>query len=236
MLGDPGKENGLGGGRARSARPRRTPSRAMKLRCAGAVSGAFDVGDAVTVGELIDALARRVGVPGGDLKVFAGGRSLPADASITLDSLGVNEKTRLVVSRVRRDPAIEAQARRAAQEQARADRLAKIEQAAEALASRAGERARFELEDQDGDGLAGVSENDRKALVCGLTLHQKGRMMLDAGDFADASGFSSSPRRRSRSPTGRSPRTWTTCPSSASTPRGRSFRSSGAATPPPRGR
>ena len=160
----------------------------MQLRCAGAVSGAFDVGDAVTVGELIDALARGVGVPGGDLKVFAGGRSLPADASTTLESLGVNEKTRLVVSRVRRDPAIEAEARLAAQEQARADRLAKIEQAAEALASREGERARFELEDQDGDGLAGVSENDRKALVCGLTLHQKGRMMLDAGDFADALG------------------------------------------------
>ena len=160
----------------------------MQLRCAGAVSGAFDVGDAVTVGELIDALARGVGVPGGDLKVFAGGRSLPADASTTLESLGVNEKTRLVVSRVRRDPAIEAEARLAAQEQARADRLAKIEQAAEALASREGERARFELEDQDGDGLAGVSENDRKALVCGLTLHQKGRLMLDAGDFADALG------------------------------------------------
>ena len=160
----------------------------MQLRCAGAVSGAFDVGDAVTVGELIDALARGVGVPGGDLKVFAGARSLPADASTTLESLGVNEKTRLVVSRVRRDPAIEAEARLAAQEQARADRLAKIEQAAEALASREGERARFELEDQDGDGLAGVSENDRKALVCGLTLHQKGRLMLDAGDFADALG------------------------------------------------
>ena len=160
----------------------------MKLRCAGAVSGAFDVGDAATVGELMDALAKRVGVPGEDLRVFAGGRSLPADASTTLESLGVSEKTRLVVSRVRRDPAIEAQARRAAQEQARADRLAKIEQAAEALASRAGERAPFELEDQDGDGLAGVSENDRKALVCGLTLHQKGRMMLDAGDFADALG------------------------------------------------
>ena len=88
----------------------------MKLRCAGAVSGAFDVGDAATVGELMDALAKRVGVPGEDLRVFAGGRSLPADASTTLDSLGVSEKTRLVVSRVRRDPAIEAQARRAAQQ------------------------------------------------------------------------------------------------------------------------
>ena len=146
------------------------------------------MGDAATVGELTAALALTVGVPCGDLKVIAGGRSLPADETTILESLGVSEKTILVVSRARRDPAIEAQAAREAQEQARADRLAKIERAAEVLASRSGRQTRFELEDQDGDGLSGITENDRKALIIGLTLHQKGRLLLDAGDYADALG------------------------------------------------
>ena len=166
-----------------------TRSRTMLLRCAGAVSGAVDVGDVATVGELVVCLAKRCACDAGELKVIAGGRLLPASETTTLESLGFSATTRLVVSRVRRDPAIEAQAKKEALEQARADRLGRIEKAAETLANRAGGHGhRFELEDQDGDGLAGVGENDRKALVTGLTLHQKGRLLLDGGDFADALG------------------------------------------------
>ena len=161
----------------------------MKLRCAGALSGAVDVGDVATVGELVAIMATRCECDGGDLKVIAGGRLLPADDSASLESIGVKATTRLVVSRVRRDPALEAQAARAVIEQVRADRLLRIEKAAETLANRTGGQGhRFELEDQDGDQLAGVSENDRKALTTGLTLHQKGRLLLDSGDFADALG------------------------------------------------
>ena len=188
----------------------------LKLKCAGAVSGAIEVSASATVGELFSALEKLAGTCAGSLKVITAGKRLSADKDAPLSAVGISSTTRLVVSRAGpNSPPSPADAHAA-----RMARLDKISKAAEGIAKRSGggSRPRFALETQAGAALqgesprcvshlrfgsitsrfsrlssrlnhrhvvvltlsGGVSEADRTALTQGLTLHQKGRQLMDA--------------------------------------------------------
>ena len=162
----------------------------MRLKCAGAVSGEVEVDDAGTIGALVDALERKAGVEPGKLKVIAGGKTIPLGRrDDTLVSAKIGPTTRLVVSRVGPNPAMEAEAARAARESARRERLDRIARAAESIAGRtaAGRKRTLEIETQGGE-LARLPEADRVALTQGLALHQKGRRLVDEGVLLDGLG------------------------------------------------
>lgn len=158
----------------------------MKLKCAGAVSGAVEVSEEATVGDLFRELEKLAGTAAGSLKVIARGRKITADEAALLSHLGLTAaSTRLVVSRVGPNPAsYDAQTARLA-------RLDRIQKAAEAIAKRSGggSRRAFALETQEGSALQGVSEADRKALTAGLALHQKGRQLMDGAGADDVEGL-----------------------------------------------
>ena len=89
------------------------------MKCAGAVSGEVEVDDAGTIGALVDALERKAGVEPGKLKVIAGGKTIPLGRrDDTLVSAKIGPTTRLVVSRVGPNPAMEAEAARASKSSA----------------------------------------------------------------------------------------------------------------------
>jgi hypothetical protein len=126
----------------------------LKLKCAGAVSGAVEVSESATVGDLVLALEELAGTAAGELKVIAGGKRLNvADRDALLKDLGLTATSRLVVSRSGAQSSYDAQAGRLA-------RLDRISKAAEAIAARSGGSSRraFSLETQEGDALQGGAD------------------------------------------------------------------------------
>ncbi|DBA81188.1 TPA: hypothetical protein ACH3X2_007006 [Trebouxia sp. C0005] len=166
-------------------------SEPVKIQCAGAYSGILTLPSLEVAGSVAQArqlISGRIGEGNSAcVKLIAGGRTLEDDAKALTD-YGVHSKTRLLVMRTARAAA---SAKLAAQE-SRAQRLARLKDAAAAVAARGDGSSwndgahEFALENQDGEGLRFDDPQDRKALVMGLALHEQGKQLLEKEDYQEA--------------------------------------------------
>ncbi|GBF88993.1 hypothetical protein Rsub_01492 [Raphidocelis subcapitata] len=159
------------------------------VKVAGAISGVVQL-DSATVGALRREAARLAG--GGDastVKLLCGGKTL-VDDSKPLSDYGWTPNSRVLVTRgAAAGAALGAAAAAAAAADAREARIEKLKTVVEKLSARGDGRGltdkyEFELTNQDGTRIA-VAPADRKALVAGLALHEKGRTSLAAAAKAD---------------------------------------------------
>lgn len=158
------------------------------IKVSGALKGvvrlpSFDA----TVGELRTEVARLLGVEDpGCVKLIAAGRSLQDDAK-PVSGYNVGPNTRLLVTKgAAAQHSVSGQEAAQRSEEARLAQLERLKATVQKLADRGdgrglSDKREFSLENQDGLQLH-LSEADRKALVFGLALHEKGKASLEAGD------------------------------------------------------
>ncbi|DBB10937.1 hypothetical protein WJX82_008688 [Trebouxia sp. C0006] len=166
-------------------------SEPVQIQCAGAYSGTVTLPSLEVAGSVAQArqlISGRIGEGNSaSVKLIAGGRTLEDDAKALTD-YGVHSKTRLLVMRTARAAA---SAKLAAQE-SRAQRLARLKDAAAAVAARGDGSSwndgayEFALENQAGEGLRFDDPQDRKALVMGLALHEQGKQILEKEEYQEA--------------------------------------------------
>lgn len=160
-----------------------------RLRVAGAWSGSLEVLlDAWTVEQLRSELSSHSGIALNSIKLICAGRVLKDNAAKNLRELGIGPNSKLLLTRVAPpEPMHTADA-----EQERAERLARIKAAADAMAKRSnegefpGDDFDLQLENQSGEKLVFKSDTDRRALVMGLMMHAKARSILELGNFLEA--------------------------------------------------
>lgn len=160
-----------------------------RLRVAGAWSGSLEVLlDEWTVERLRDELSSHSGIAKNSIKLICAGRVLKDNAGKNLREIGVGPNSKLLLTRVAPpEPMHTADA-----EQERAERLARIKAAADAMAKRSNEGDfpqddfDLQLENQSGEKLLFKSDTDRRALVMGLMMHAKARSILELGNFLEA--------------------------------------------------
>ncbi|XP_024370673.1 uncharacterized protein [Physcomitrium patens] len=172
------------------------PSRQrVRLRVAGAWSGTLEVSlDEWSVEKLRTEVSSHSGIAKDCIKLISAGRILKdevvgtADTRKTLRELGIGPNSKLLLTRI----APPLQTNSVDVEQERAERLARIKAAADAMSKRSDD-GRFpsdefdlQLENQSGEKLTFNSETDRRALVMGLMLHAKARSMLEQGNYQEA--------------------------------------------------
>lgn len=162
-----------------------------RLRVAGAWSGSLEVSlDEWSVEQLRAELSNHSGIAQDSIKLICAGRVLKdnAGAPKNLRELGIGPNSKLLLTRVAPpEPMHTADA-----EQERAERLARIKAAADAMAKRSNEGEfphddfDLQLENQSGEKLMFKSETDRRALVMGLMMHAKARSILEQGNYLEA--------------------------------------------------
>ncbi|XP_024525096.1 uncharacterized protein LOC9641726 [Selaginella moellendorffii] len=156
------------------------------LRVAGAWSGILRVPiQRWSVAELRAEASRVSGFDVQSINLISAGRNL-RDAD-NLRDLGLHANSKLLMTRIGRE-----QAAPVIRECEKAERLARIRAAAEAMASRSNEDFSsmgdydLSLFNQNGEALHFKSDSDRRALVMGLILHAKARKLIEASQYREA--------------------------------------------------
>uniref|UniRef100_A0A383VM59 UBA domain-containing protein n=1 Tax=Tetradesmus obliquus TaxID=3088 RepID=A0A383VM59_TETOB len=167
----------------------------VSIKVAGALKGAVRVASFdISAGELRAEVARLLGVSDvGSVKMIAGGRNLLDDAK-PLRAYHVTASSRLLVTRGAAAHSAELAGAEAAAgaEEARTAKLERLKAAADRMAARGDgrgltDRYEFSLENQAGTALS-LSDGDRRGLVLGLALHDKGKASMEAGELQAALG------------------------------------------------
>ncbi|WIA39072.1 hypothetical protein OEZ86_005216 [Tetradesmus obliquus] len=167
----------------------------VSIKVAGALKGAVRVASFdISAGELRAEVARLLGVSDvSSVKMIAGGRNLLDDAK-PLRAYNVTASSRLLVTRGAAAHSAELAGAEAAAgaEEARAAKLERLKAAADCMAARGDgrgltDRYEFSLENQAGTALS-LSDGDRRGLVLGLALHDKGKASMEAGELQAALG------------------------------------------------
>ncbi|KAJ7541608.1 hypothetical protein O6H91_10G067200 [Diphasiastrum complanatum] len=177
-------EGGGGGGEER---------RRGMVKVAGAWSGTLEAPlDEWTVADLRGELSQRSGFPANSINLISAGKTLRDDGSASsggrsLRSLGLKDNCKLLMTRIGAE-----QAAPVIVAKERADRLARIKSAADAMAKRSNEDSYptddfdLQLENQSGERLTFASDEDRRALVMGLMLHAKARKFIQQKQYLEA--------------------------------------------------
>eukprot|EP00242_Pyramimonas_sp_CCMP2087_P013218 CAMPEP_0198218390 /NCGR_PEP_ID=MMETSP1445-20131203/68955_1 /TAXON_ID=36898 /ORGANISM="Pyramimonas sp., Strain CCMP2087" /LENGTH=208 /DNA_ID=CAMNT_0043895393 /DNA_START=8 /DNA_END=631 /DNA_ORIENTATION=+ len=147
---------------------------------------------ATTVKELKEIIALRLGVADTScINVISGGRNLQEDSK-RLEEYGLSSTSRLLVTLTSTSSAerLHAEEANAKVQEDRTSRLNRLKCAAEAMARR-GKGSTLDsympvLEDQNGNAVQFLSQEDKYALVTGLVLHASGQASMDKADFQEA--------------------------------------------------
>ncbi|XP_038988957.1 NEDD8 ultimate buster 1 isoform X2 [Phoenix dactylifera] len=171
-----------------------SPSAAVaRLRIAGAWSGVLEVElEAWTLPMLRAEVARRSGGSPDCINLICGGKVLKDGEEVRpLSQLGLKNNSKVLASVVSRDRG-KALNEEAAAEAERSKKLARIRDAAKALAERHADGSlpvedyNIELEDQNGQKVVFNSESDRRAIMMGLMLHANAKSLIKKQIFKDA--------------------------------------------------
>eukprot|EP00878_Enallax_costatus_P017080 GHUV01017933.1.p1 GENE.GHUV01017933.1~~GHUV01017933.1.p1 ORF type:complete len:343 (+),score=113.63 GHUV01017933.1:474-1502(+) len=125
------------------------------------------------------------------IKMIAAGRNLQDDSKRLCDyNISTNSRV-LITKGAAAQAALSEQEARMGAEEARSAHLDRLKAALDKMASRDGrgltDKWEFSLENQAGARLS-LSDSDRRALVIGLALHEKGKQSMEAGDSQAALG------------------------------------------------
>eukprot|EP00775_Hariotina_reticulata_P012251 gene12251-12388_t len=167
----------------------------VTIKVAGSLKGVVRVASLESsVGELRAECSRLLGLSDpSSVKLIAGGRNLQDDTK-PLRDYHITATSRVLVTKGTGSAAQKALAGEEAKvtaEDARAAQLDRLKAAVDKLAARDGrgltDKYEFSLENQAGARMS-LSDADRRSLVMGLALHDKGRASLSAGRLQDALG------------------------------------------------
>ncbi|KAI0511061.1 hypothetical protein KFK09_011679 [Dendrobium nobile] len=164
-----------------------------KLKIAGAWTGVLEVQlEAWTLPMLREDVARRSGGSPDCIKLICGGKILKDDGgSKPLQQLGLRNNSKVLASATSPDEG-KALKKEEADQADRSSKLSRIRAAADALALRhAGgslpvEDFNLELENQSGQKVNFGSENDQRAVMMGLMLHENAKSLIKKQKFKDA--------------------------------------------------
>eukprot|EP00878_Enallax_costatus_P007978 GHUV01008344.1.p1 GENE.GHUV01008344.1~~GHUV01008344.1.p1 ORF type:complete len:183 (+),score=44.80 GHUV01008344.1:281-829(+) len=159
----------------------------VAVKVAGALKGVVRIRSfESTVAELRTEIARLIGMNDPSLiKMIAAGRNLQDDSKRLCDyNISTNSRV-LITKGAAAQAALSEQEARMGAEEARSAHLDRLKAALDKMASRDGrgltDKWEFSLENQAGARLS-LSDSDRRALVIGLALHEKGKQSMEAGD------------------------------------------------------
>ncbi|KAL0903388.1 hypothetical protein M5K25_027764 [Dendrobium thyrsiflorum] len=166
---------------------------AAKLKIAGAWTGVLEVQlESWTLPMLREDVARRSGGSPDCIKLICGGKILKDDGgSKPLQQLGLRNNSKVLASATSPDEG-KALKQEEADQADRSSKLSRIRAAADALALRhAGgslpvEDFNLELENQSGEKVNFGSENDQRAVMMGLMLHENAKSLIKKQKFKDA--------------------------------------------------
>ncbi|KAK9817072.1 hypothetical protein WJX72_009049 [[Myrmecia] bisecta] len=158
----------------------------LQIRLAGAVIGSVEVPDlSTTVGYLRGLVQDKIGPSASPPKLIAGGRNLQDDAA-SLATSRVTSQTRVLVMLGSGSSTVQ----NLLKEEERRQRLDRLKLAAEAMSSRVLEEGRdafdMRLENQDGTALRFDNKDDERALLMGMTLHERATKTLAKEQYKDA--------------------------------------------------
>ncbi|KAK9821402.1 hypothetical protein WJX74_010307 [Apatococcus lobatus] len=160
-------------------------SETVLIQYKGTATGSITLSvNSSTVGDLRKAIAQQANLD--TVQLIAGGRKLQDDSK-SLQASGLSLPRTIHVLRAQGSAA----ATELQQQETRASSLQRLQQAAEALANRRGDRPshgapELSLENQDGTVMRFENDEDRRALIIGLSLHEKGRTSLKQGKLQEA--------------------------------------------------
>ncbi|KAK8919153.1 hypothetical protein KSP39_PZI021132 [Platanthera zijinensis] len=176
-----------------SMEPEKTVPTTAKLKIAGTWTGVLEAQlESWTLPMLREEVARRSGCSCDCINLICGGKILKDDGgSDSLLQIGLRNNSKVLSSAASPDRGKNLKEEEAAQAD-RSSKLARIRAAADALAQRHAhgtlpvEDFNLELENQSGQKVNFGSENDQRAVMVGLMLHENGKSLIKKQMFKDA--------------------------------------------------